>query len=592
MRLSSLTPEQLHGAVLYGCESIISQCELLNSINIFPVADRDTGSNLTSTAKAVITYSTVKSSIDETLESIAEASLLGARGNSGMIFSQFFNGLTQENTPDNQIDLRQFKQRLIHAASSVRNALLSPVEGTMLTIMESWAALLNQSANQFSCFNQAMRHLLPDLKHAVERTTETLAALKATHLVDAGALGFYHFVDGFSQFLLNPAQAIQVERAPVFEHTTHETLDASAPPAYRYCTEGIVRGHDLSQDALTALLSKQGDSIVLSGTKNVYRFHLHTDTPWHVFTQLIEFGTIEHPKVDDMLRQVEVSHHRQHKIALVTDSSADLPEAIKDHYQIHTIPLNLHLDNHHLLDGYSFEPNEFYEKLKGFTHYPKTSLPSALLIEERLGYLSKHYDEVLVISLSQALSGTCEAFQAAAKKFNNIHVMNSKMSSGAQGLLVHYAAELIAENHPIEFVKDRLEQSIDKTHIFILPNEFDALIRSGRIGKIAGKIAQLSGIKPILTLDAEGKGNVFSKASNRKNAVMKLMASIQDLLDKSGMTLYKYCIVHAGDRQKADDFCLLASEVLNQSPDYIEDVSAAIGLHAGQGAVALALMMQ
>ena len=591
MTISALNSEQLHGAIISGCQEVIAQKEQLNSINVFPVADSDTGSNMASTAKAVMSYSSVKAFVNETLQSVAEASLLGARGNSGMIFSQFFNGLSEHVEPKEQLTLADFNKLLGQAAQSAHQAILSPLDGTMLTIMQTWANGFNQLTHYKTSFYDAFQSLLPSLKESVEQTTQTLEALRDTDLVDAGALGFYYFVQGFSKYLAKPDDIIKPLKS-ISEDLVinHEAIHSDTPLSYRYCTEAIIKSDDVNKESLKQFLAQHGDSIVLTGSDKMCRFHLHTDTPGLIFTSLMEQGTIEHPKVDDMLRQKEAAHHRKARIALVTDSSADIPSSLKDQHQIHVLPLNMSLGQHQLLDGYGFAANDFYRKLESLTSYPQTSLPSVGFIQEKLSYLSNHYDEVLVVSISQAMSGTYESILKASDSLKNVHVLNSRMSSASLGLLVCFAAELIAENKPIDNILSSLNKAIDETHLFVSLQQVDSMVRSGRISQLSGRLAKISGVKPIISIDSDGKGILYDKVFSSKKALTKLI-SLTKKQQSEGKRIYQYSIVHADAENKANELAALCTETFGKPPAYIEPVSAAIGLHAGSGSVALACML-
>jgi dihydroxyacetone kinase-like predicted kinase len=131
MCLVHLSPTLLHQAIIRGCQSIVSVKEQLNTINIFPVADGDTGDNLASTASAIIDNSYIKPTFTEMLLSVADASLLGARGNSGIIFSQFFNSLAPQHHDKKIWDTIEFSAALSNAANSVRASITSPIDGTI-----------------------------------------------------------------------------------------------------------------------------------------------------------------------------------------------------------------------------------------------------------------------------------------------------------------------------------------------------------------------------------------------------------------------------------------------------------------------------
>ncbi len=589
MHLSYLNPQAFYDAIIRGCQSLIRAREQLNTINIFPVADGDTGDNLSSTANAIIHYAHPKLSFNEMLNSVADASVLGARGNSGIIFSQFFNALANNASAKETISVLDFSTIMTRAAQLVRESIATPLNGTILTMIEAFAHIFQTYSNEKNCFTSITEKLLPKLKEALNATTEAIVVLKKANVVDAGALGFYFFIEGFTDFLSKSGAVFKTEEANLIGKIEDHTTPSDTPPVLRYCTEAILRGKSIDKAKLTALLTQHGDSLAFTGNDRVCRFHIHTNEPWHVFTSLRAEGSIEHPKVDDMQRQFEITHHRQHEIALVTDTCADISQTLKDKYQVHLIPTNVHLDNHALLDGYCLDPKIFYAELKGLKNYPKTSLPSPALIEEKLQYLSRHYKHVLVISVAKAVSGTYEAFTQTAQKYENITVIDSHTNSGAQGLLVNYAGELIEKGLSFEDITERLRKATEETSQWVMVDNLESMIRSGRINKIAGRIGQFSGLKPIVSIDKTGKGNYLTQAFNANNALTKIIDIAQQSLTNSKRELAEYCIIHAGTEEQAHVFAELTTKAFKKPPAYIEAVSAAIGLHAGQGCVALAI---
>lgn len=589
--LSELNVDYLYGAIIQACYSVAAQRENLNAINIFPVADGDTGDNMAATAMAVIKFSQKKPTILETLQSIADSGIQGARGNSGMIFSQFFNGLVEKVPNKTALIPTDFSEILHAAAVSVRSAILHPVEGTMLTMIEAWAQSVKAYDSEYHCFNALLSHTHREIEAALESTAHTIEVLEQAHVVDAGALGFFHFIEGFTQYLANPKPLSESkEILSGCNNHEHELPSAEAPPTFRYCTEAILSAHHIDKHALGECLEVFGDSVVLTANQRMCRFHLHTNEPWRVFQSIQEQGKIEQPKVDDMLRQFEMLHARKYPIALVVDTCADIPAEILDEHQIHLIPVNIYLDGHHLLDKFCLENEALYASLQSYTTYPATALPSPAMIEAKFRQLSGQYEHVIMLSVAKALSGTHDALATAASAYPNIHVVNTRKVSGGQGLLACFAAKLIAEGKSHTEILQAIDEKISKTNQFVAVEQFDSLIRSGRVHKFAGKLAQFSGIKPILSFNEDGKGIVFDKAFSTPKALNKLIGFVQELQKTS--PLEAYCIIHAGAQEKAEAFARLATEKLGQPPAFIACVAAAVGLHAGQGCIALAAMLQ
>ena len=592
MPIKTIDYSILHGAILQGCHHVVTKKNALNAINFFPVADGDTGDNMAATATAIISYSKAHPSVSSTLQSIADASIMGAHGNSGMIFSQFFNALIHDRLPDEHITIQDFSGLLKSAAEGVRASISNPVEGTILTVIDAWAVSIDSLSDKHECFQQLLNNVRPLLNEAVESTSRPISAQDDEEAVDAGALGFFHFTEGFAEFLINPGALPETEGQPDLDTEHHEAHLIECRPSHRYCTEALLTSSQIDKKALTEELSRFGDSVVLTANSRLCRFHLHTNNPSDVFKSLMNRGTINYPKIDDMQRQFESIHERKQSIALVTDSGADIPLSLRDQFQIHQIPLNVHLDGHHFLDRNCFDPDEFYNTLASLKDYPRTSFPARQLIENKIRQLSSHYDHVLVISLSQVLSGIHNAFASIAQTIDNVHVINSCLSSGAQGLLVIKAAELIEQGMKIDEIKATLEEQKGKIFFYAMVNDVDSLVRSGRISKLAGGVARFSHIKPIFSFDQAGKAVLCSQAFSERGAMNKLITLVQHLQEHDGLSLDRYCIIHAGIKEKAREYSDTTEKELKQEPVFIEPVSTAVGLHGGKGCIAIAAMMK
>ena len=589
--LPNLNSDTLYQAMIRGCQAVISAREKLNAINLFPVADRDTGDNLAATANAVIQYAQPQNSFNDMFQSIANASVIGARGNSGIIFSQFFNAFTCHSFDKETMSIAEFAAILMNVAQFVRSSIATPVDGTILSMMEALANIINKLSPTTSCFNELMKAALPELSDALESTKNQIAVLKKANVVDSGAAGFYCFVEGFAGFHVDVAvpKISDSLLMPIDMAHTHST---DTLPHYRYCTEAMLRSDSIDTSLLLPMLEKQGDCLAFTGNQRVCKFHIHTNQPSDVFSALLEHGTIDYSKVDDMLRQFEVSARPRPPIAILTDSGADIPLSVCDDHKLHLLPLSIHLGDHRLLDGYCFDPTTFYQKVATLEDYPKTSLPSLVMIEEKLRYLSQHYEHVLVISLAKGLSGTFDAISQIALKFSNVKVLDSGSTSGGQGLVVQYAAGLIEQGLAFDAIIQAVEDAIRETSVYIMADSLDALIRSGRINKFTGRLGNMTGIKPILSVGENAKATLISQAFSSSSALSKIVTMAKKQLISSEKELADYCIMHAGAEEKAHEFAALTTQAFEKPPSFIKPVSAAIGLHAGFGSVGLALRMR
>jgi uncharacterized protein len=586
MFFNELSSSVVHAAIINGCYRVIEQQQQLNQINVFPVADGDTGDNMASVCCSIIEFSGVKENLKKTGESIAESAILGSRGNSGILLTHFFVTLAQYLPSSNKLNLGDFCFALQQIGNQIDSILSTPVEGTIITVIKRFAELANTMSQEQS-ITKTMIKITPLLKVAVEQTTSSIKILQQAHVVDAGALGFYYFIEGFSAFLEQgiPIKPSTAYEPPEFKKTEHHYVEQ---PTFRYCTEAVVTNCIMDQQELLSQLNQQGDCVAVVGTKKLFKIHLHTNNPSHLFSNLYNLGTIKYPKVDDMHRQYQIQFARKYPIALVADSSADLPDELLDSYQIHPIALNIHIGHHDFLDKYSFEANYFYNQLEHFPNYPKTSCPHHSRIKQQLVRLQAQYKNILILSISSTMSGMYDAFIHAANGDNRIKVVDTKTNSAAHGLLLHYAGELIAAATPFDELIKKVEQAIENTFIFVLVNQFDSMIRSGRMSKLSAKLASWAHIKPIVSIDPNGRGVIAAKTLSKEKGLSKLIDLVQQQLKKSNQHLEDYCIVHADNNQDAQILAERSTRYFNQSPLFIDSVSLAIGLHAGKGSIALA----
>jgi DegV family protein with EDD domain len=587
MLFNELSSSAVHSAIVNGCYRVIEQQQELNQINVFPVADGDTGDNMAAVCSSIIEFSEVKEHLKKTGESIAESAIIGSRGNSGILLTHFFVTFAQYLPTSNNLSFSDFCFALQKIGRQIDSILSTPVEGTIITVIKKLAELANKTSNEKSIV-KTMIKITPLLKLEVEHTTSNLKILQEAQVVDAGALGFYYFIEGFSDFLEHGIPIKSGTKYEISEFQKHEHNYCELP-TFRYCTEAIVKKSAKNQQELLAQLTQQGDCAAVVGTNELFKIHLHTNNPPHLFSDLYSLGTIKYPKVDDMHRQYQIQFARKFPIALVTDSSADLPDELLDRYQIHLIALNIHIGEHDFLDKYSFEPNHFYNQLKHFPTYPKTSYPHPSRVKQQLARIRAQYDNVLILSISRTMSGMHDAFVQACGGDNHIKILDTKTNSAAHGLLLHYAGELIAAATPFDELIKKLERAIQNTFIFVLVNQFDSMIRSGRMNKLSAKLATWAHIKPIVSIDQNGRGVIAAKSLSKEKGLNKLIELVQQQLKKSNRHLEDYCIVHAGNNQDAERLAEMSTHHFNKSPLFIDSVSLAISLHAGKGCVALAV---
>lgn len=193
MEIKYLDGRRLYYAFLSGSREVIASRKELNKINLFPVADGDTGTNLARTLSVVRNEAVQNKSLALTLNSMGEAALKGAVGNSGIIFAQFINGLKNNIEQADSIDLNKFVQAVEKAVDYTYQGLNNPVEGTILTVMRDWSESLKKTNNQSGDFSEVMESSLKIACQSLKKTRNQLPVLKEAGVVDSGAQAFVLF---------------------------------------------------------------------------------------------------------------------------------------------------------------------------------------------------------------------------------------------------------------------------------------------------------------------------------------------------------------------------------------------------------------
>ena len=214
-------------------------------------------------------------------------------------------------------------------------------------------------------------------------------------------------------------------------------------------------------------------------------------------------------------------------------------------------------------------------------------------VENLLDYLSTYYDSIIIITVSKELSGTYNSFHNAAKHFKNkdfqISLINSKMNSGAQGLLVKKCTEYLKAGLPHHAIVQKIEAAIASGKILVQVHNLDYMIQSGRLSIRAGTIARRIGLKPIVTLDATGKGSLESIAFSLTGSNKKIINHIKHILRKN--RIEQYNIVHVNNETSANKLAHLLTHIIGIKPEYIMETSSIIAISAGEGAVAVSYLL-
>ena len=575
-----------------GIFAVVNAQEKLNSINVFPVADGDTGTNLCLSLYPIIniTNSQTEKTVGSLLEKIADKLIDHSRGNSGSILAQFFQGMSDSAVDIEQFDTYQFLRSLKMGNRYAREALSEPVDGTILTVIDKFSESFEDSySNETNKgFSEIFSRVMVTTKAAVAETKNQLDVLRDSNVEDAGAKGFYILMNGFVEFIVNGVSQKEPSSQKNFlDHQPEEIYPDSDEIEFQYCTECIISGNEIDRRKIKEILLKHGNSIVVAGTKNKIKAHIHTDNPSFVFDEMKKFGTISSEKADDMKKQNKIIKNQNKSFAVITDSAADITDKDIEELDINIIPIRIQLGQKSYLDKVTITPDEFFKELLVNTAQPTTSQPSVGEFRRHFQYLASHYNDVLSISVTGSISGTLQASESAAKKIKadgNIFTYNSLNASLGQGQIAVYAAKCAKNGKDIHSTLEELNTIRKNTITFGLIPNLKYAVQGGRVPKTVKLIADIFRLTPILVSTDDGF-IVTKKFLFGKNHILKRFAKYI-AKNTSCNKKINISIGHAIAYEDAKTLKKFLETEIEQINEFkITELGTAIGVHGGPGAI-------
>jgi DegV family protein with EDD domain len=595
--MAFLDGRRLARALLAGARAVSLRREALNRINVFPVADRDTGSNLAATLGRVsaAVAGTRERSLAAVARRAADEALLGARGNSGAIAAQALEGLAQAVRGEARLPASAFGRIARAAASAARGAMASPKEGTFLSVTDAWAAGAERASAEGRDWASAFRAALPAARAALARTPDQLAVLRKAGVVDAGAQGFVDFLEGIAAGYAErgaPAPPAPEDRVESRIREARETL------LFRWCTEVLLSGPAIDRGALRRAAAPLGDSLAVVGSATRVRLHVHVNRPEDVFEVARRFGRVEETKAEDMRAQRDAASGGRARpagrVAVVTDTACDLPDVLLEREDVALVPLRLLIGEETYLDRVTITAGEFHRRLREEGITARTSQPPPADFREVYGALASHGSPVVAIHVSAALSGTYAAARLAAGLLRDdpscapVEVVDSTAVSVAQGLVVRAAAQAASRGEGLAAVVRAAEDAARRVRLLAAVPSLDALERGGRVTEGQRRLARLLGVVPLLTLDAAGRARAGGAARGFPRACVKLVE--KSLAAAAGVPSPVFAVAHADAPDLAER---VARELASRRPgaeEILVEVTPVLAAHTGPGAVAVATL--
>ena len=618
-RIAYVDGPRLRRAFLAACAHAQGYKAELNRINVFPVPDGDTGTNLALTLDAIAgaLAASRERRVDRVAAAVARAAVMGARGNCGMMLSQFLIGFASGLEGRARASADEFGAALVAGSRSLDAAVEKPVEGTILTVVRDSASAAAEAGGLEGRgngggavdFTDLMGRLLDAARGSLERTPDLLPVLAQAGVVDAGAKGFVEMVEGVVGLIeyggddTTTRSSAAADRDADPGRPDWSPIGAMDHPlgqgTRRYCTEILVEGPDLPPEkTVRAALAEGSEELLVIRSAEILKIHLHTDHPRDAIDYCGTFGTVAAHKAEDMFAQFEAARGAaegavRRPVGILVDSGSDLPDAVMRAHGIHMVPLLLIDGDRTLRDRIDVSAEEFHARLDGGGPLPTTSQPPPGQFRDAFEKASGDSEVVVAILVAASLSGIFRSAEHGAQLAPELDVrlVDSRAASILIGLLALKAAELAESGMPPAEIVAEVERIRDRSGIAFTVRNLDRLIASGRLGHFAGWLGGLLDLKPVLALGPDGRIRALGKARGsrrvRKLLVEKILAEIPE-----GAHKVRFGIVHAG---ASDVVAPVRAELEARFPGaevLVSPITPVIATHLGAGAWGVGYMVE
>jgi DegV family protein with EDD domain len=329
-----------------------------------------------------------------------------------------------------------------------------------------------------------------------------------------------------------------------------------------------------------------GGSTVVAVTGDILKIHVHTDTPEAVFTYAARWGRVDATKAQDMRAQHrQLGHPKRRPVAIVTDTSADLPDGILDHHRIALVPLQVVFGDSTFRDRVQLKPEEFYRRLRNSKELPTTSQPAPADFIQVFRGAAQEADEIVAVLLGSNLSGTFKAAQAAVRAggHQRVHLVDSRSASLGVGLLALRGAELAESGWPATRIADELARIRTRSGMLLTVDRYDNLLRSGRISRGKAWLAGMLDVKPILSFDAEGRVVPIERVRGRDQVEARILALLAQRLTPRPKVV-RFGVAHADAPEVAERVRAALVERFQPRDCFVTLATGVLGTHVGPGA--------
>jgi DegV family protein with EDD domain len=561
-------------ALITGFERVAAWADLLDEINVFPVADGDTGRNL------VVSLSPLRQAAQGREKLIREL-LLSARGNSGNIAARFFSGLLLAES------LRDLAGAVRQGSDRARQAVNDPKPGTMLTVFDALTEALEEGPATFD--GPWRERVLTRLEGAVLSTPELLPKLKTAGVVDAGALGVFIFLDGFFSVLAGDGDGFRPV-TKIFKDYLKVSAAFAEQGETGCCVDTVLRVEGEAGDAVRGL-SAVGESVVVLRDGDYLKVHLHTRDSEKARGDLAAFGEMVRWSADDLDAQVRSFRRRpvEQTVHIMTDAAGSISREATADLGVTILESYITVGGRSLPETH-FAPEELYAAMRSGV---KVSTAQASVFERHEHYQSvrDRYHRVLYLCVGSAFTGNFGAALAWQERHDpegRFTVIDSGAASGRLGLAALATARFARENQDAREVIRFAREATARCQEYVFLDTLRYLAAGGRLSRTSAFFGDMLRMKPVVSPLADGvrkMGVVRNRTEQLKFAVDKLTAALEP--NGRAVIMIEYTDNLAWVTQKVQP------EIARRRPEaeiILHPLSLTSGVHMGPGTWGVAFL--
>ena len=600
-----LTGELYIDMLMTGAEILREHKEEVNNINVFPIADNDTGENMRLTLfsglSGVVGVESEDVSLGAIAKKISDIMIYGAQGNSGIILAKIFQGISDGFAACDKADVETLKKVFVKSAEGAYEAVPDPVEGTMLSVFKNACITSSGNVQADSGLLDYFEYLNGELKEELRKTPDLLKILKDNNVVDSGALGLCYIFDGFAEAVKGNIRKVSkedIENAGI--HSSDDIgVSADKPdkdfennlkslePGF-YCTNFLVKLNDKSRfSGLKKMLNENGSSIVCFMAGDSAKGHVHTDNPEGILSKISDFGEIVNYKVDAM--EDEKSY------TLFVDTNMDMTPELCEAYGMKLIKYPYTIDGkiyYPYIDWKEFDYKSFYQKMRDGV--PMTTF--SLTKEQYIEYFEPEFmrgKDILYLHQSEATTKTFQFMRQAAaelkEKYPNRRFaeINSKAFTVSGMLIALEAGDMYAAGMSIDEIAAWADSELDNVATYTTAKDLSFFVRSGRMSKMSGMFGNIIGMHPIVHGSKQGFMEFLGMSFGRKRTYREMISyALEDGID---VEQHRIIVGHSDLLKEAKRFRKEIEKVFPNAEIITGCINPTIGIHCGPDNVCFAV---